>query len=87
MSLNKISPFSNLAALIQSSHPSLKSFLNIILTLKLLQMGMPGWLRGLVPSFGSGRDPGVLGSGPTSGSLHGACFYLCLSLLLSLCLS
>ena len=34
-------------------------------------------------TFGSGRDPGDLGSSPTSGSLHGACFSLCLSL--SLC--
>ena len=51
--------------------------------------GIPGWLSGLAPAFGSGRDPGALGSSPTSGSLHGACFSLPLppSLSLSLCLS
>ena len=27
-------------------------------------MGIPGWLSGLVPAFGPGRDPGVLGSSP-----------------------
>ena len=31
-----------------------------------------------------GRDPGDLGSSPTLGSLHGACFSLCLCLCLSL---
>ena len=38
---------------------------------------------------GSGRDPGVPGSSPTSGSLQGACFSLCLCLCasLSLCVS
>ena len=40
-----------------------------------------------VPAFGPGRDPGVLGSSPTSGSLHGVCFSLCLCLCLSLSLS
>ena len=34
-----------------------------------------------------GRDPGDLGSSPTSGSLHGACFSLCLSMSLLLCVS
>ena len=33
---------------------------------------IPGWLSGLVPAFGPGHDPGVLGSGPMSGSRHGA---------------
>ena len=37
-------------------------------------------------AFGSGRDPGPLGSSPTSSSLHGACFSLCLCLCLSLSL-
>ena len=50
-------------------------------------VGIPGWLSGLAPAFGPGRDPGVQGSSPTSGSLHGACFSLCLCLCLSLCLS
>ena len=36
---------------------------------------------------GSGLDPGVLGSSPTSGSPQGACFSLCLCLCLSLCVS
>ena len=52
-------------------------------------VGIPGWLSGLMPAFGPGCDPGVPGSSPTSGSLHGACFSLslclCLSLSLSLC--
>ena len=43
--------------------------------------GMPGWLSGWVSAFGSGRDPEILGSCPTSGFLLGACFSL------SLCLS
>ena len=40
-------------------------------------------------AFSPGRDPGDLGSSPTSGSLHGAWFSLCLCLCLplSLCLS
>ena len=40
------------------------------------------WLRS---AFSSGHDPGVLGSSPASGSLHGACFSL--SLCLCFCLS
>ena len=32
----------------------------------------------LTTGFTSGHDPGVLGLSPTSGSLHGACFSLCL---------
>ena len=38
-------------------------------------------------AFSPGRDPGVLGSSPASGSLQGACFSLYLGLCLSLCLS
>ena len=50
--------------------------------------GMPGWLSGLVPAFGSGCDPGVPGSSPALGSLHGPWFnYLCLCFSLSLFLS
>ncbi|CAD7690325.1 unnamed protein product [Nyctereutes procyonoides] len=49
--------------------------------------GMPGWLNGWVSAFSSGHDPGVLGSSPALGSLHGARFSLCLCLYLSLCLS
>ena len=51
--------------------------------------GIPRWLSSLVPAFGPGRSPGVLGSSPTSGSRHGACFSLCLCLCLplSLCVS
>ena len=30
--------------------------------------GIPGWRSGLAPAFGPGRDPGDLGSNPTSGS-------------------
>ena len=54
--------------------------------LKLPILGIPGWLSGLVPAFGPGHDPGVLGSSPASGSLHGACFSVCLCLCLSLSL-
>ena len=35
---------------------------------KKRRLGIPGWRRGLVPAFGPGRDPGDLGSNPTSGS-------------------
>ena len=38
-------------------------------------------------AYSSGRDPGDLGSSPTSGSLHGACFSLWLCLCLSLSVS
>ena len=51
---------------------------------KKTTLGIPGWPSGLVPAFGPGRDPGDLGLNPTSGSLHGACFSLCLCLCLSL---
>ena len=54
---------------------------------KISKEGMPGWLRGWASAFGSGHDPGVLGSSPTWGSLHGACFSLCLCLCLSLSMS
>ena len=47
----------------------------------------PGWLSGWAPAFGSGHDPRVLGLGPASGSLQGACFSLCLCLCFSLCVS
>ena len=33
-----------------------------------LCLGIPGWLSGLAPAFGPGRDPGDPGSNPTSGS-------------------
>ena len=52
---------------------------------KSLCTGAPGWLSGWASTFGSGHDPGVLGSSPTSGSMQGACFYL--SLCLYLCVS
>ena len=56
--------------------------------IKYLQWGrIPGWLSGLAPAFGPGRDPGVLGLSPTSDSLHGACSSLCLCLSLSLCVT
>ena len=46
--------------------------------------GIPEWLSSLASAFGPGSDPRVLGSSPPSGSLHGACFSLCLCLCLSL---
>ena len=50
---------------------------------------IPGWLSGLGPAFSPGCNPRVPGSSPASGSLHGACFSLCLCPCLSfnLCLS
>ena len=58
-----------------------------LLTLKMLHVGIPGWLSGWASAFGSGCDPGVRGLSPASGSLQGACFFLCLCLCLSLCVS
>ena len=55
--------------------------------LEIKFQGIPGWRSGLAPAFGPGRDPGDLGSNPTSGSRRGACFSLCLCLSLSLSLS
>ena len=49
--------------------------------------GTPGGLSSWASAFGSGNDPRVLESSPTSGSLRGACFSLCLCLCLSVCLS
>ena len=49
-----------------------------------------GWVRlggSAADAFGLGRDPGVPGWSLTSGSLHGAKFFLCLCLCLSLCVS
>ena len=37
----------------------------------------------LAPAFGPGRDLGVLGLSPVSGSLHGVCFSLCLCVCVS----
>ena len=51
--------------------------------IKDTEKGAPGWLSNWASAFSSGRDPGVLGSSPTSGSLHGACFSLCLCVRLS----
>ena len=45
--------------------------------------GSPGWLSGCASAFGSGSDPRVLGSSPTSGSLQGAYLSFCLGLCLS----
>ena len=53
-----------------------------------MQSGIPGWLSGLVPAFGPGCAPGVPGSSPTSGSLHGAASPpACVSASLPLCVS
>ena len=45
--------------------------------------GMPEWLSVWLSAFGSGHDPRVLGSSPTSGSPWGVYFSLCLCLCLS----
>ena len=55
--------------------------------LKIHTRGAPRELSGRACAFSPGRDPGAPGSGPTSASLHGACFSLCLCLPLSVCLS
>ena len=49
-------------------------------------LGTTGWLSGRASAFGPGRDPGVQGSSPISGSQRGACFS-CLCFCLSLCVS
>uniref|UniRef100_A0A8I3PVD7 Leucine, glutamate and lysine rich 1 n=2 Tax=Canis lupus familiaris TaxID=9615 RepID=A0A8I3PVD7_CANLF len=49
--------------------------------------GTPGWLSGRASAFRPGHGPGVLGSSPALGSLHGACFSFCLCLCFSLCVS
>ena len=49
-------------------------------------IGMPGWLSGWASAFGSGRDPGVLGSSPTSG-LPLDTLFLPLPMSLPLCVS
>ena len=50
--------------------------------------GIPGWRSGLAPAFGPGRDPGDLGSSPTSGSwcMEPASPSACVSASLSLSL-
>ena len=45
------------------------------------------WLSGWAYAFGSGRDPGVQGLSPISGSPQGARFSLCLCLYLPLCVT
>ena len=52
-------------------------------------IGQPRWCSGLAPPAAQGVILETLGSSPTSGSLHGACFSLCLCLCLSfsLCVS
>ena len=61
---------------------------NLILTndKKKPGAGNPGWHSGLVPAFGSGRDPGDPGSNPTSGSrcMEPASLSACVSASLSL---
>ena len=42
---------------------------NIYIFISESALGIPGWLSGLAPAFGPGRDPGVLGSNPSSGFL------------------
>ena len=58
------------------------------LALKVARFGIPGWRNGLAPAFGPGRDPGDLGSNPTSGSrcMEPASPSACVSASLSLSL-
>ena len=46
--------------------------------IKIEKGGDPWGLSSLAPAFGPGCDPGVPGSSPALGSLHGACFSLSL---------
>ena len=58
-----------------------------ICLVKTYSSGAPGWLSGGASAFGSGHDPGVPGSSPTSGSLAGSLLLpLPVSLPLSVCL-
>ena len=57
------------------------------LTHKIWHVGTPGWLGGWASAFGSGRDPGVLGLSPTSGSPRGTRFSFCIYVSASLCVS
>ena len=57
-----------------SSTPSLQEML------KKAFQGTPGWLSCRASAFGSGHNPGVLGSSPASDSFWGASFCLCLCL-------
>ena len=50
-------------------------------------LGCPGGSAVECFALGPGRDPGVPGSHPVSGSPHGACFSLCVCLCLSLSVS
>ena len=50
-----------------------------------LSLGTPGWLSGWASAFSSGRDPWVLGSSSSSGSLRS--LLLPLPVSLTLCLS
>ena len=59
-----------------------------VTALKNTKHGIPGWLSGLAPAFCPGCDPGVPEWSPTSGSLHEACFSLCLcSAFVCVCVS
>ena len=62
---------------------------NFSLGWKLIKIGAAWVAQRFSAAFSPGCDPGDPGSSPTSGSLRGACFSLCLCLLpfLSLCLS
>ena len=52
--------------------------------LKTAEKGQPGWLSGLVPPSAQGVILENPRSSPMWGSLHGACFSVCLCLCLSL---
>ena len=54
---------------------------------KIKPIWAPGGFSGSASAFGSGHDPGVLGSSPTSASPGGDCSSLCLCLCFSLCVS
>ena len=92
-----VSPAHLLSGIIENSAPSLSNgtrkypvippsmFQQIPFLFELAIVGPPGGSAvEQLSAFGSGRDPGVLGSSPTSGCLRGACS--CFSLCLCFCL-
>ena len=71
----------------RKSRDHVNSSKNAVLPLRISDNGARLGGSVVERAFGSGRDPGVLGSSPTSGSLQGDCFSLCLYVSASLCLS
>ena len=78
-----IKTYQNKEAIYKNKRRCTKNFKNVN------NSGCLGGSMVWVSAFCPGHDPGVPGSSPTAGSLHGACFslFLCFCLSLSLCVS